>query len=462
MNDSKSPRVNSKHGLVTLLLCLGLAVSVAGMVALAADEEYDNHVTFKFYPDGSVMLRAGMVSTGYIGSVELYDGLEAVQMSLDLETEGDETLFTGESSVQLSPEYASSLSNLELEFAVQGDAEGSQITLEVDYPGYVGISGDLVVTVVEPPFEGVITLDADVKLYYAMFPRESIEEMLAMVPQMETMLSAQVTEASDGNLFLSELEVTGSDLGETYATFSVSMTLEGDFQEGLQTAAGNMGLEYAQEDLELEEIPFTTLNSFDMSVTFLGESLTFEVYFHGTLTGDLDAQMNAMKDKILEEQLEDPWIDPDDEEMIEEFWLPTYFGFEELNLEADYQITGGEYTTSFSLEDLGLETQSYTPMLRLLEEMSSGSEADMKLVFEGESSGGQSVVMEVPELTTPPISEDSQRVVWDLEDLEDLDEVIFDVEESSGSSGLPLNLLLPAVGVVVVLAAAGFFLLRKG
>jgi hypothetical protein len=214
-----------------LLMPLMLAAALmAGLnqlgLAVAADAQYENHVTFQILPDESIVMQAQGSFTQDRYRWGFGDLVRGYQMSLDLETatEGS-TDISFDLSVELSPEEASELANLELEVETQGDSAHQVVEVHVDYPGFIGLDGTLESNLDEPPFTGMIDLSMSATMYYVNYAREEIEQMLMMLPLMETMLAAQVAENSDGELSLSRLELVSSEMGTVSATFAIEASI---------------------------------------------------------------------------------------------------------------------------------------------------------------------------------------------------------------------------------------------
>ena len=121
---------------------------------------------------------------------------------------------------------------------------------------------------------------------------------------LETQLAAMIVEASDGNIALLELELLSSEMGLDSATFNLRLSLTGDFQRGIQSIAKSMGAELTEEEPQVDEILFCEFESYDFHISFAKERLTVEAETGGTIRGDLDAQINAIKDMSLEQLLE--------------------------------------------------------------------------------------------------------------------------------------------------------------
>jgi hypothetical protein len=455
-------------------LSLGLALFVAAFFAIALcsvaiglnseDYGYENYLSFKVCPDESVIMT---VKGSYSDLIDHLEGMpppiEGFDMNLELSTVNEDlTEVDGDFSVQLNPTRFSALANLDLELTGHSDKTSMNLTISINYPGYVGVIGDLGIVVVEPPFGLSVDLNMEAKLYYAVYPRESIEEIVETLPMLETQLAALIVEASDGHIALRELELLSSEMGSDSAMFNFKLSLTGDFQQGIQSLAKSMGVELTEEELQVDEIPFCEFESYDFHISFEKERLTLEADTGGTIRGDLDAQMNAIKDASLEQILESEDLDVHDMQMIEDFWLPTEFSVVDTLLEFSYSLHDEEVRVDFTLEDLWLKPPSLESLLAFLGELSEEEPAeDFKLILEGESSGRNYVAVNIPAETSEPLSAEPQIAVWDFAEIENLDEVTFEVKTESQPVNMTTTVAVAVVGLAIIGAAGYMFMRRK-
>ena len=454
----------SKGLLISLLLLASLTACINTLLPVSAEDAvYDNYVSFQVMPDESILMQLG-------GSVseDLYydDGLEAL---LNLHTEYScETLTEGRSdiefrsTIELSPKEAALLANLELLITSEGDSAHQVIDILVDYPGFIGLDGSLEITLDEPSFVGVMDLALSATLYYTIYPQEQIEQMLMMLPLMETMLASQVAQYSGGNLSLSRLEIVSSEMGLASATFTIAASLEGDFQKGIQAAATSMGVDYDAEAYELEGLPLLQYESSHSRLEYLKESFTFEITSEMTVLGDLDEFANFVKDSALDEILEEGQIDEEEEEVITEFLRPTEVSVENFQFELDYTVVADTMTASFSLEGLTLKPPSMEAFMDFLQYVSDEeAPEDFVLILEGGSAGSRSVVVNSPVGTSTPISQEGQKVVWSFASAKNLDMVTFGVESESQQSTGNNNLIIWAAGLIILLGVAGYVMMQR-
>jgi hypothetical protein len=446
--------------LIPLMLAVVLTVGLNLLgLAVAEDAQYENHVTFQVLPDESIVMQTQGSFTQDRPQWGFGALIQGYQMSLDFETatEGSSDISL-DLSVELRPEEASGLANLELEVETQGDSTHQVVDVHVDYPGFIGLDGMLESNLDEPPFVGTIDLSMSVTMYYANYPREQIEQILVSFPMMETMLAAQISEYSESELSLSKLELVSSEMGPISATFMIEASIVGDFQKGIQAVATNMGLVYTEEGYDVEELSVIEVGSYSLSLVYVKESLTFEMDSKVTVIGDIDEQVNVLKEYFLTELIQQGYLDDEDLEMINEFLLPTILSVKDLHFDSDYEATDGTVTTSFTLTDLGVAPPSFGAFTDFLHYMSEEiPPEDFMLVLEGGSIGSDSVVISSP-AGSNPVSEDSNRVVWEFDNAENLNQVSLDI---ASPSPLGNTTMITAVVGLIVVGTAAFFFLRK-
>jgi hypothetical protein len=80
------------------------------------------------------------------------------------------------------------------------------------------------------------------------------------------------------------------------------------------------------------------------------------------------------------------------------------------------------------------------------------------MVLEGGTSGNQYVVFTVPAGTKEPIVEEEQRVVWDMDDIENLEDVTYEVKTKQLDT---TTIVVASAAGLAVIGAAGFFLMKR-
>ena len=402
------------------LLFVMLLVSSA-FIAYGADSDelgYENYIAIKVFPDDSILMTLMGSHTEPISPWEEVSA-ENVELTLETATEGDVTEIDSHLSVVLSPSTYSSIANLDLDIEGHSDDTYTNLTLSIDYPGYIGMSGSLGIVVVDPPYGLVLDLDLEMEIYYTFYPQESIQMMLAFIPILETQIAGQVMEATDGHVTIERFEISNLVEGIDSASFTARLSLEGDIQEGLQAVAEDMGAEITQPN---DASPLT-IESLDFHISFDGSSLTLEADNGGTVVGDFNGQLNNFKDVSLEQLLNNRELDEDERTLVARA-LPIDLDALNTHLEADYSLEDDDAAYTFSLDGLGLSPPSFETLLVFLEELSKQeSMGDFKLVLEGEAIKNQYIAFSVPDETKEPILEEEQMVVWNLEDIENLEDV---------------------------------------
>lgn len=448
------------------LLVVGLFIGVLASIpfymhAEGADFDeldYDNYIAIKVYPDESIIMTLQGSHSDSFSTWEQRSTLKELGLTLDV-TVAEEEVTTIESGfhVQLNPSDYANLANLDLDLEGHSGGTHTNVTALVDYPGYLGVNGSLGFVVVEPPYGFVLDLVLEAKLYYTYYPREELQMIIGMIPLLETQLASEIMAASDGNILLEKIELLDYEEALDHASFTVSLRLSGDLQEGLRSALERMGTELTPPE-EPEEVSPLSIESIDYHVTFDGDTLSLEADTGGTIAGDFNGQLNLLKDMSLEELLESEEIDDEDRTLVARA-LPIDLHVQHLLIESTSTFGKDVVASTFSVEGLGLEPPSFETLLVFLEELSKKeSLEDFKLVLEGESGNNQYVGFIVPADTEEPIVEEEQRVVWDMDDIENLDDVTYEVKTKRLDT--TTIVVASAIGLAVI-GAAGYFFMKK-
>jgi hypothetical protein len=443
-------------------LFIGVLVSIPyHMYAEGEDSDeldYDNYIAITVYPDESIIMTLRGSHSDSFSIWEQRSTLKELSLILDV-TVAEEGVTTMESEfhVQLNPSEYANLANLDLDLEGHSGGTHTNVTALVDYPGYLGVNGSLGFVVVEPPYRFVLDLVLEAKLYYTYYPREDLQMIVGMVPLLETQLASEIMAASDGSIVLERLELLDYEEAPDHASFTASLRLSGDLQEGLRSALEEMGAEVTPPE-EPEELSALSIESIDYHITFDGDTLSLEADAGGTVAGDFNGQLNMLKDMSLEELLESEEIDDDDGTLVARA-LPIDLHVQHLLMESTSRFEEDVVASTFSVEGLGLKPPSFETLLVFLEELSKKeSLKDFKLVLEGGSSNNQYVAFTVPADTEEPIVEEEQRVVWDMDDIEKLDDVTYEVKTKQLDT--TTIVVASAIGLVVI-GAAGYFFMKK-
>ena len=458
MSKHSTPKSRKSILTVGLLLAIVLVASCSVIAqGLDYEEEYENYIAIKLFPDDSILMT---LKGGFAEEVSPYDVVSAEDITLTLETstEGDVTEIDSHISVELSPSDYSSLADLDIDIEGHSDDTYTNLTLLVDYPGYVVLSGSVGIVVVDPPYGLVLDLDLEVELYYELYPQESIQMMLAFLPLLEAQMAEQVSEATDGQVTLERFEISEVVEGTDSASFTARLSLEGDVQEGLQAVAEGMGAEITTPEEPGEAAPLT-IESFDFHVSFNGGTLTLEVDGGGTVVGDFNGHLNNFKDASLEGLLNNVELDEEERTLIAQA-MPIDLDALDTQLEVGYSVEGDEAAYTFSLEGLGLNPPSFETVLVSLEELSRQEPmGDFMLVLEGESDDNEYISFSVPGETKQPVVEEEQVVVWNLEDIENLEDVGNEVKTEETSNNTPI--MIAAAAGLLIIGALAFIRMRQ-
>jgi hypothetical protein len=441
---SKSSTAKGRRSVLTVgLLFAMLLVASCSVIAQGVDyeEEYENYISIKLFPDESILMALkGGFAEAVSPSVDI--SAEDISLTLETSTEGDVTEIDSHLSVELSPSTYSSLADLDLDIEGHSDDTYTNLTLLVDYPGYVGLSGSV----------GIVIVDM----------------MLAFLPILEAQMAEQVTEATDGQVTLERFEISDLVEGNDSASFTARLSLEGDVQEGLQAVAEGMGAEITQPEEPGEAAPLT-IEAFDFHVSFDGSTLTLEVNGGGTVVGDFNGQLNNFKDVSLEGMLNNMELDEEERALIAQA-MPIDLDALDTQLDVGYSVEDDEAAYTFSLEGLGLNPPSFETILVSLEEISKQEPmGDFMLVLEGESIENEYISFSVPGETKQPLVEEEQVVVWNLEDIENLEDVGNEVkteeassdEVNTGQGSNSTTIMVAAAAGLLIIGALAFLRMRQ-
>ena len=150
----------------------------------------------------------------------------------------------------------------------------------------------------------------------------------------------------------------------------------------------------------------------------------------GVIEGDLDRQINIMKDIYLEQILQYPDIPPEWVLMIDNVLLPTDISRENLDMAFEYLFDGENIKLDFAVEGLGFRPPTTEAFLTFLDKaLTGGSLPGFSLIFEGGSDEEGFVEIEVPATTSEPVIEEPRKVVWIVDNLANLNLVSLKVRE---------------------------------
>jgi len=166
---------------------------------------------------------------------------------------------------------------------------------------------------------------------------------------------------------------------------------------------------------------YTKAKSADMRIWYDRDEFAFIMDSESVIEGDLDRQINIMKDIYLEQLLQLPDIPPEWALMINDVLLPTDISSENLGMTLEYSFDEENIKLNFAIEGLGFIPPTTEAFLTLLDKaLAGGSLPGFSLVFEGGSDEERFVEIEVPPTTSEPVIEEPRKVVWIVDNLANL------------------------------------------
>jgi polyisoprenoid-binding protein YceI len=249
---------------------------------------------------------------------------------------------------------------------------------------------------------------------------------------LKSQLASQVSELTEGNITLQDLTLVSSEIGTTSATLTLSGSVVGDFNKGGMALSTKM----VPPDMGVPALTITpgelyiTPKSADLSVTFDREELAFKIDSESVVEGDLDRQINVMKNLSSEGFLQSPQITPEMTLIINNFLLPTEISIVNLNAVFEYTFDGEKLDLNFLIDGLGFKPPTTGAFLTILNDALTGvSLPGFTLTLEGASDEKEFVEIEVPSATSEPVLRDPRKVVWTVDNLANLNLVSFEVRE---------------------------------
>jgi hypothetical protein len=446
---------NMKDRNLIFILFVVILVSLPSVIYSKAAEideiDYENVITITVNPDDSIVFSLQGSHSEKISPWEQKPPLEEVVLFLEVvEIEDSLTSMESELQVKLDPMDYADLANLDLELSGHASDTETNITALIDYPGYLGINGNLGFSIKEPPYGFILDLTLETKLYYSFYPKEQLQQFIGTIPLLETELASSVMTATNGNIVLKNFELLDYTENIDHASFLVKLRLSGDLQEGIQYALESRGeLALPDEDVELPDL---SMESIDYHVSFFGDSLTLDLETGGTVSGDFNGQLNRLKDRALGEMLESDELNEEERTLLE-LTSPIDLQIQHLVVESSF-IFEEDMVINFYVEGLELRPSSFGALLVFLEELSKKeSLLDYKLVFKGGASNNQYIAFNVPENTDEPILLEEQRVVWGMDDIMNLKKVTYEVRDKESNNSTVI--ISSSIGLVV-LGAVGY------
>lgn len=428
----------------------------------------EGDITIMVYPDGSmdvcVVGSSEQALDPWASPPPFRDvAFELVNSLIDINlTEISSTLI-----VELRPDTAEELTDLDLDVTVHFEAQSAEATIFFDLPGYVGVEGRIGFVTDEATSESTLDLDATVRIWYTQYPREYIELFIENFPLLREQMLSELSRMTDGRLEVQEMTIVDSEVGPEMATIAFRAVIVGDFAEGLRSLAEEayipyLGMPDATPRIDFKEAMMTNVESVDIEISFDGEERAFIISFDGVVEGDLDRQVNVIKNLLIEEGMRESTPDPETAEMINEFLLPTELSVLELNATFGYWLLDEAHGFEFAVRGLVMRPPTAEALLKALQKASEeASQPGFTLTLEGGSDDNRYVEIVVPPTASEPLVKEPRKVVWAFDDIESLDQVTFEVKELKGPSMLTPQVLIPAAGVAVAIAVAILILARR-
>jgi hypothetical protein len=184
-------------------------------------------------------------------------------------------------------------------------------------------------------------------------------------------------------------------------------------------------------------------------VSFDGSSLTLEADNGGTVVGDFNGQLNNFKDVSLEQLLNNEELGEGERTLVARA-MPIDLDALNTQLEVGYSLEDDVASYTFSIDGLGLMPPSFETLLTFLEELSRQEPlGDFKLVLEGESMSNQYIAFTTPDETKDPMIEEEQMLVWEMEDIENLEDVTSEVKTRQAFNTTTI-IAVSAAGLLIV------------
>ncbi len=454
-----------------IVLALGTLSFLMPLVQIQAPQGQENilngDVTFKVYPDRTIDVT---VTGSFEQVLEPWSTPPPFyNLAFELASSPTGTNLTEVMStllVKLGPEFTNILSALELDIMLSVEEKSTEGNIMFKLPGSVGVDCGIKFVLDEETSKGTLDLELTAQLWYALYPKELIEQFVETFPLFKAQLISQVSDSTNGNVMIQDLTLVDSEIGPIYATITVTSSIVGDFGKGIQSLFGEVSIPYVdvpeiEPGSDLEELKYLRIRSADIHITFDNEEQAFTVVLDGVMEGDLDEVCNSLKNMFLEERLHDSQLDEETLQMINEFLLPTEISIVNLNTVFEYSLEDEFQAFEFTIDGLGLRPPDANALLTFLQYASAEvSQSSFTLTLEGASDDGQYVEINVPSTTSEPLVKEPQKVVWKFDDIENLNQVTFEVKETQSSMLTP-QFIIPVAGVAVALAAAGLMLARR-
>jgi len=394
------------------------------------------NMTFTFYPDDSIKMKVIGSLEQAIESYSVLPPVYNVYFNVASSPSGVNLTHTkGIIVVKLSPMYSILLSALDLDIEMHGEGLKSNTTILFNLPGYLRVNGTTGAFTDESTGENNLDIDFTATIWYSVIPKEAIQGYVETFPLLESLIVTQISELTEGNITIQDLAFSG-EIGYASATLTITGSLVGDFVKGGAALSTNLmpllGIEEPETTswISPEELMYMKAKSSDIHIRFDRNELAFLMDTENIIEGDLDKQINIMKDIYLEQILQYPYMDSESALVIYGFLLPTDISRENLNMAFEYLFDGEKIKLDFAVEGLGFRPPTTEAFLTILDKaLTGGSLPGFSLIFEGGSDEEGFVEIEVPATTSEPVIEEPRKVVWIVDNLASLNLVSLNVRE---------------------------------
>jgi hypothetical protein len=386
-------------------------------------------MSFKVYPDHSIKAKV-------IGSLEQVSlgeppPIYGVFYDVALSPSGtDLTMVEGNAIIKMSPAQSVLLSTLDLDIVVHSEDMAGDMSILFKLPGYLELNGSIVGSSDEATKETTLSFDLTTTIWYTVVPEGSIQEFIQTFPTMKTQLTSQIYEMTEGNITLQELTLVTGKLGTISATIALTGRISGDFQKGMIALSTKMGTGVTAPKITPEELIYASMKSFDLHVTFDKEELALIMDTESIIEGDIDKQLNTVKNIILGGILQSQQTPPEATLLINNLLYPTEISVKDFNANFEYSFEGDALKSSFLIDGIRFKPPTTKAFLTILNQALTGvSLPRFTLTLEGTSDENEFVEIEVPPSISDPISIDRRKVVWTVDNLTNLNLVTFNVRE---------------------------------
>ena len=457
--------------IITLLFSASFAfpvVSALVQVSQPQEDMLEGDMTLTVYPDGCYEV---CVVGSSMHALDPWDSVPPFyNVAFELVNSPVGVNLTEVSSalvIKLGPDFAETLAAFDLDVRIHVEGKSVEADISFDLPGYAAVNGRIDFVTDDQMSEGVLNAEMTVKICYTVYPKEQIEMFIESFPLLKAQLLSAVSEATEGKLIVQDLVIVDSEVSPVMATITFRAGVVGELTEGLRgilegLTVQDLDLPDIEPGIDFDEAMMTSIKSADLRVLFDNEELAFNIVFKGVLEGDIDSQINLLKNSLLEKSLHESEPDPEASEIINNLLLPTELSIVDLNATIEYSLEEEAHAFDFSISGLMLKPPTAKALLTALQKASEEvSQPSFTLTLEGGADGKSYVEIVVPESTSEPSLKEPSRVVWAFDDIENLDQVVFEIKEEKTAIGLSPQVAVQVVGALAAIAIAAYLLAKK-